>query len=107
MQYFEESKKRNKGIASALEVEDANLPNLVDMEMIAEFFVAKNLQNDKDSAIKQIVKALKLLERGGKLNRDHFLKIFVVSIVKDSIVEVISDIEDIIKKKVRQRAERS
>lgn len=59
------------------------------MEVVADFLVDKALTIDKDSALKVIVKSLKLLERGGKLNKDHFLKIFVVSIFKDSLCEVI------------------
>ena len=61
--------------------------------MIAQFLQEKKLAPDRDAALKQIVKSLKLLERTGKMNNDQFIKLFARSIFKDSMIDVLHDIE--------------
>jgi hypothetical protein len=59
---------------------------------VAEFMVEKRICGDRDAAFKQIIKILKLNERTGKLNKDHFEKIFTRPLFKESLVEVLADI---------------
>jgi hypothetical protein len=54
--------------------------------------VEKRICGDRDAAFKQIIKILKLNERTGKLNKDHFEKIFTRPLFKESLVEVLADI---------------
>ena len=46
----------------------AFMPDFVEMELVADFMVTEGLLNDSESALKQIMKALKLSDRTGKMD---------------------------------------
>ena len=66
---------------------------------LAELFVQKQLVADVDTGIKVIMKSLKIRdkedeEKEMKLDYSLFQRIFILSIFKESLVEVLREIED-------------
>lgn len=76
------------------EPETNQLRKYVELEQIAEFMVESAFVSDKDGAIKQIMKVLRLKSRAGTMNLAHFQKVFVRPIFRESLVESLRDIEE-------------
>ena len=69
----------------------------VEIEVIADLLVAKQLVSDTDTGIKLIVKSLNIRDtetKELKLNYALFQRIFCRSIFKESLIEVLREIED-------------
>ena len=73
---------------------DNYVPEFVFMSTISEFIAEQGLASDKEAALKQIIKALKLNDRVGKMNHAQFQKIFIRSIFKESLLDILRDIEN-------------
>ena len=63
------------------------------MSELADIFVAKQLATDRDTGIKHIMKTLKLKNRDVKINYSVFQRVFCRSIFKESLTEVLKEIE--------------
>ena len=61
---------------------------------IAEMFVVKQLVSDKDTGVKHIMKSLNIKDKDIKLNYTIFQRVFCRSIFKESLTEVLREIED-------------
>ena len=61
---------------------------------IAEMLVKKQLVSDKDTGVKHIMKSLNIRDKEIKLNYTIFQRVFCRSIFKESLTEVLREIEE-------------
>ena len=57
-------------------------------------FVTKQLVSDRDTGVKHIMKSLRIKDKDTKLNYSVFQRIFCRSIFKESLIEVLREIEE-------------
>ena len=60
---------------------------------LADMFVGKNLVTDRETGIKHIMKSLNIKDPEIKINYSTFQRVFCRSIFKESLIEVLREIE--------------
>ena len=70
----------------------------IGIEVIADLLTSKQLVSDRDTGVKHIMKSLGMKEQERiadiRVNYAHFQRIFCRSIFKESLIEVLREIED-------------